>query len=146
MRTIAAFLALLIAATGCDQGGTTVHAANRDVAASVSRLRVRHLNWGDIVFGYLTIRGSAHTLISADLECFSLHVGSIKSESVWVDSLVDISRGDYPAQNGTVSVAVYWAMKDFKAASDADLRNATLSIDKPYRGSCFEFGTTDQRT
>lgn len=142
MRTLAALLAFV--ATSCDAGGKTVHATNQDVAATASRLRVRHLSWGDIIFGYLTIRGSSQTLLSADLECFSLHLGTNKSKSIWVDSLVDISRGDYPAEDGSVSVAVYWPMKDFKNGSDADLRTVTLSIDKPYRGSCFEFSPTDK--
>jgi hypothetical protein len=138
MRPLAAVLTLLLASS-CGAAETTIHAANQDVTATASRLRVHHLRGFDYVFGYLTIRGSSRTLLTADLDCFSLHVGSSNSESIWVDSLIDTLPGDYPAVDGKVSVAVYWAMKDFKAATDKDLAGTTLSIDKRYRGSCFGF-------
>lgn len=144
MRTLAVLFTVLLNATGCDDGAMS-HATNQEVTATASRLRVRHLSRDDLVFGNLTINGSSQTLLTADLECFSLHVGANKSDSIWVDSYVDIARGDYPARDGTVSVAVYWAMKDFKTATDADLQNATLSIDKPFLGPCFKFADADKR-
>jgi len=145
-RTLLALLALLPLATSCGADQPAVHAADQGVTATASRLHVRHFNGVDMIAGQLTVRGNSQTLLTADLECFWLSVGANKSSSVWVDSFVDIQRGDYPAQNGTVSVGVYWAMKKFEQGTNADLKNLTLSIKHPFSASCFNFAPAEKES
>jgi len=141
VRTLVAISGVLVIATACIGGDTPIRVADQEVTATASRLRLRHIRGHDMVFGQLTIRGTTQTLVAANLECFWLTVGPNKSESIWVDSLIDTLRGDYPARDGTVSVGVYWAMKDLKTASDADFEKATLSIKNPFIGPCFKFAS-----
>jgi len=145
VRTIAFLICVGIFAFGCGDVHTIARAADEEVSATASRLRVRTMGEFKVIFGYLTVQGRTRTLLTADLECFALQVGSSKSDSIWVDSFVDIQRGDYPAQNGKVAVAVYWAMKDFKHATEQELRNATLSIVHPFLGPCFQFEAPEKR-
>jgi len=139
MRALATLL-FVAGVSACMDGGITAHAENDEVTATVSRLRVRHLDWGDIVLGHLKIRGIKQKIVSADLECFALQVGAFKSKEIWVDSYMSIAQWDYPARGDTVYVDVYWPMKDFKAGTDEDLRKVTLSIIKKPSSPCFKWG------
>lgn len=140
MRFLSALLGLLVFASACGNGEPIARAADQEVTAAASRLRVGTIGPYRVIFGYLTVRGTSQTLLTADLECFALEVGSSKSDSIWVDSFIDTLRGDYPAHHGKVGVAVYWPMKDFKGATAQELSNATLSIIHPFLSPCFQFG------
>jgi hypothetical protein len=112
-----------------------------EVTATVSNMRVRHRKWGDIVRADLTVRGTSRTLLTANIECFALQVGSARSDSTWIDSWIDVNPFDYPAKEGNLSVPVYWAMEGFKTATDADLSVATLLIRNKTLKPCFELGS-----
>ena len=119
---------------------TMVFLANRDVTVSGDLTHIRHTEHGDAVHGKLRIQGSSGELRSADLDCFTLSIGTRRSESVWVDSLVDHAKGDWPAHDGVVTVNLYWAMPDDLKLTDGDLGKATLGVETPDgRTSCFEF-------
>ena len=114
--------------------------ANNEITATAKLTGIRHMKFGDVVTGQLRVEGMSRELLSADLECFWLHVGTRTSESVWVDSFSDIQRGDYPARDGAVVVGVYWAMPDDMKLTPVDLREAMLEIRNPTLSpSCFEF-------
>ena len=145
MRLLAFLLGLFAFVYAFGNDDRVARVADADINATASRLRTGKIGPYPVVFGYLTIRGNSKPLRSADLECFALQVGSSKSDGIWVDSFVDTLRGDYPARNGTVGVAVYWPMNDFKGATEQELRTATLSIIHPFLGPCFEFDPPDKR-
>jgi len=130
---------LVLALLGCDNGDTSVSMRTPEVAATAQLRKVTHPKWGDIVWGRLVLTGTTRKLLSADINCFYLRIRASESEELWVDSHMDIQRGDYPAKDGKVSVAVYWPMKNFKAGTDADLAQATLEFKPWISGSCFEF-------
>ena len=132
-------LAVAVLATGCGSG-TSVFTMNNEVSAIARLTGVRHTQHGDMITGVLKIEGSGRKLVSADLECFWLHIGARKSQSIWVDQFIDVQRGDYPASNGVVNVGVYWAMPDDMKLTEADFRDANMTIENPFLSpSCFEF-------
>ena len=137
-RQLSALAAL--ACIGC-QPGTPTSVNTPEVTTRADLNEVAHPNWGDIVRGRLVITGTSKELVSADLTCFHLRIDGNLSKEPWVDSHVDIARGDYPATNGKVSVDVYWPMKDFKDGTDADLVDAKLEYKAKETGSCFKFAT-----
>lgn len=138
MRSLVSGCALLLLMSACAAPRPTIQMAQPEVTATVSKLRVRHRRWGDIVRGDLTVRGTSRTLLTANIECFALQVAAASSTSIFVDSWIYVIPFDYPAKDGTLSVPVYWAMKDFKTATDAGLRDATLSIYNRTLKPCFE--------
>jgi hypothetical protein len=138
-RYLSAVLVLAISA-GCSDDDPAVHLTTAEVTATARLKSVTHPKWGDIVWANLSIKGVDKTLVAADIDCFALHIGESVSGELWVDSFVDISRGDYPARIGEVSVAVYWPMKDFAAGTDADLVQGKLVLLPKFSGaSCFKF-------
>ena len=131
---------ILALSAGCSNDDPVVHLTTAEVTATARLKKVKHLKWGDIVTAHLSIKGVDRTLGAADIDCFALHIGDKVSGELWVDSYIDISRGDYPARNGEVSVAVYWPMKDFAAGTDADLVHGKLVLLPRFSGgSCFKF-------
>jgi hypothetical protein len=141
-RLWAIALGVLTLTAGCGSG-TSVYTANNEVSVTASITGIRRTKYGDTVAGFLKIEGNKRKLVSADLECFWLHVGATKSESIWVDTYIDTLRGDYPARDGVVTVGVYWAMPDDARLTAADLREAKLTIKNPFlTPSCFEFAKT----
>jgi hypothetical protein len=137
-RLLTTSLVLLLAA-GC-RPGTTVFLLDREIEASAGLTGIRHTGQGDMVTARLDVHGASRELVSADLDCFVLYIGTRRSESVWVDKLIDYTKGDWPARDGTVTVNVYWAMPDDLKLTDPDLRNAKLAIENPTLSpSCFEF-------
>jgi hypothetical protein len=135
----AAVVAIALAAIGCSDVAS-ISAETAEVIATAHIRKVTHSKrMGAVVWGRLTITGRARKLKSADIDCFFLHVGGSDSGEPWVDSYVDIQRGDYPARDGVVDVPVYWPMKDFKAGSNDDLAKAWLEVRPRFSGSCFEF-------
>jgi len=135
--TVALVLAISV---GCSDDDPVAHLTTAEVTATARLKKVSHLEWGDIVRARLSIKGVDRTLVAADIDCFALHIGDIVSGELWVDSYMDISRGDYPARNGEVSVAVYWPMKNFATGTDADLVRAKLVLLRKFSGaSCFKF-------
>jgi hypothetical protein len=123
---------------GCTSG-PTVHLQTAEVTASARLKKVTHRKWGDAIWANLSIKGTTMTLESADIDCFVLRVGRSVSKDLWVDSLMDISRGDYPAYDGKVIVSVYWPMEDFSVGTNTDLPRATLELKPRLEGSCFKF-------
>jgi hypothetical protein len=133
-----AALVIALASSGCSDVAS-VSAETAEVVATARLKKVTHPKWGDVVWARLHIAGRARKLVSADINCFFLHVGDSESEELWVDSYVDIQRGDYPARDGVVDVAVYWPMKNFHAATNGELVKARLELRPKFAGSCFEF-------
>jgi len=127
-----------LACTGC-QPGTSASVKTPEVTATAELNNVLHTEWGDIVRGQLVITGTSQKLASADVRCFYLRIGDIRSEELRVDSYVNTARGDYPATDGKVSVDVYWPMPNFRNGKDADLANAALEFKPDVTGSCYSF-------
>ena len=123
---------------GCNSG-PTVHLQTAEVTATARLKKVTHRKWGDAVWAELSVKGTAKMLKAADIDCFALRIGESVSQDLWVDSLMDISRGGYPACDGKVIVDVYWPMKNFAAGTNAHLPRATLELKPRLEGSCFEF-------
>ena len=118
------------------------YAANDEVTVSAVLTDIRHTKSGETVTATLRIHGTTGKLVAANLECFVLHVGQRKSQSIWVDSFMDVQRGDYPARKGMVAVDVYWAMPDDVKVTAADLRDAKLAIENPFLSPCFKFAAS----
>src|SRR5262245_46721547 len=95
-RAILTALTFSLLATGCGSG-TSVFTLNNEVKATARLTGIRHTKYGDMITGLLKIEGNGRKLVSADLECFWLSIGARQSESIWVNQLMDIQRGDYPA-------------------------------------------------
>jgi hypothetical protein len=136
MRAI--LFGLFVAVSACSSDGKQVVAAKSADATAVATLKeVEHTSYGDIVKANLVIEGARGVLVSADLDCVTVHIGNSHSEKIYVDSYVDTLTGKYPAKDGRISVAIYWTMSNFSAGTKAELREAVLKIDSNQNRPCF---------
>ena len=83
-------LAVLLAIAGCEPR-TVTFLANNEITATANITGIRHTNQGDMVTAKLSIEGTRRKLVSADLECFWLHVGTRTSKTLTTTDLRETS-------------------------------------------------------
>jgi len=147
----AAVAALLLLCAGCSES------ANRELIAKfdggVARVLVQrvapakptHANAHAVaVYGELRIAAST-PIQTANLKCFYLAIDGERSSAPYVDSIASVITDRYPANDGLISVPVYWVF-DRSDVERVDPAALALVVDRSGRDCLVTAGAAKGRS